>query len=88
MSDQATYAQRMIQAQAKEVADRATAQIMRVADVDWTVAHNAARAAVAEALDCVLQDAAFYAENAVAVYRLRRLKEQLHPGATSSEVSS
>lgn len=82
-NERPTYAQRMIQAQAKEIADRATAEAMRLAYADWDVVHRASRLAVAEALSCLMQDAAFYAEDSVPVYRLRRLKEQLNPADTS-----
>lgn len=89
MSERPSYAQRMITAQANEIADRVAPQLSRfLVFNDGQALAIAARVAVAEALMCLMEDASFYGEDTISVYRLRRLSEQLNPGATSSGVSS
>lgn len=84
MSNQPSYAQRMLQAQADEITKRVAPQLSRfLAFTDGQSMVTAARVAVAEALVCLLEDAAFYGEDVVSTYRLRRLKEQLNPADTS-----
>lgn len=86
MSDKPTYAQRMLQAQANEMVERGTAQAARLLPIlDWPAGQNAVRLVAAEVLGNLLEEAQFYGEETISVWRVKRLREQLNPGSVGGE---
>lgn len=76
MSDNQRY-KPLVETMANEVLDRSARRLCESRAMEWGQARALASQIATDAFAAVLEDAAFYGENAVAIRRLQRLSDAI-----------